>query len=559
MPMPLVFLLVLFGIVVAWAAKRALVARSDDEALRWGKPVTRERNLGAIASLWRVHPGDEAAREARVADRTWRDLSMDAVFARIDRCVTRVGQQVLYRRLRAPSLDPSAVGAFRRRVAAFEEDELLRSSFRRAMRPLAQERALDLPSLLFERAPALPREAKLAPAASVATLASCVASLVWPVALVALLLLVLANIALRMRLHPAMSIHVTGLASISDLFAASRNLAVLDTPHLATEIATLRDALARTRGHGTDVRWLTLDLLRTNEIVAAVITYLNVFLLLDVVAFVRCSRLVERTGASLRAMFETVGDLDAAWSVASFRAGEACCTPTFGPRRSPLAVAGLRHPLVEGAVPNDARLGSEGWLVLGSNMSGKSTFLRALAINAILAQSIATATCERYDGAPLVVRTLVDLQDDVLAKRSLFLAEAQAAQDMLVEGEGEADRLCVVDELFRGTNTVDRVAAGSAFLRALRRRGDTFVVAATHDVELVELLAGEYLPHHFEEAIRDGEIAFDHRLRTGASAPRNALAILALVGFPPEVVDDAAQAAGAHASWREPDPRSPSS
>jgi signal peptidase I len=200
-----------------------------------------------------------------------------------------------------------------------------------------------------------------------------------------------------------------------------------------------------------------------------------------------------------------------------------------------------------------------GWLVLGSNMSGKSTFLRALAINAILAQSIATATCERYDGPPLVVRTLVDLQDDVLAKRSLFLAEAQAAHDVLIERKGEADRLCVVDELFRGTNTVDRVAAGSAFLRALRRRGDTFAVAATHDAELVGLLAGEYLPHHFEETIRDGEIAFDYRLRTGPSATRNALAILALVGFPPEVLDDAAHTADAHRSWRESDRRPPSS
>ncbi|MBV9945780.1 MAG: hypothetical protein JOZ69_02925, partial [Myxococcales bacterium] len=240
---------------------------------------------------------------------------MDAVFARVDRCITRVGQQILYRRLRAPSLDPSAVAAFGGSVAVFEQDESVRTSFRRAVRPLAEAGTLDLAPLLFGRTLVLPREARLAPVASAATLASCAAALVWPVALIALLLLILANIALRVRLHHVMSIQATGLASISELLAATKRVVALETPRLAAEVATLRDALARTRGHGADLRWLTLDLPRANEIVATAIAYLNVFLLLDVVGCVRCSRMVERVGDSLRAIFEAVGDLDAAWSV----------------------------------------------------------------------------------------------------------------------------------------------------------------------------------------------------------------------------------------------------
>src|SRR5205823_3612184 len=101
------------------------------------------------------------------------------------------------------------------------------------------------------------------------------------------------------------------------------------------------------------------------------------------------------------------------------------------------------------------------------------------------------------------------------------------------------------DELFRGTNTVDRVAAGSAFLRALRREG-AFVVAATHDAELIGLLDGEYQPHYFQEVVAGANLEFDYTLHEGAVAPRNALAVLAMVGFPAAVIADAR----AHAAAR---------
>jgi DNA mismatch repair ATPase MutS len=114
---------------------------------------------------------------------------------------------------------------------------------------------------------------------------------------------------------------------------------------------------------------------------------------------------------------------------------------------------------------------------------------------------------------------------------------------MLAGGDDEAERLCVIDELFRGTNTADRVAAAGAFLRALSRSG-AFVLAATHDAELVKILEGDYLPHYFEERVGGSALVFDHRLRAGPVAPRNALAVLRLVGFPEGVLSEAAALLG---------------
>ena len=133
---------------------------------------------------------------------------------------------------------------------------------------------------------------------------------------------------------------------------------------------------------------------------------------------------------------------------------------------------------------------------------------------------------------------MIHVEDDLEHEKSHFYVEAESVRDMLIEKADEMDRLCVVDELFRGTNTHDRVAAGAAVLRGLHRRG-VVVVAATHDAELMDLLEAELDPHYFTERIENGRLVFDYVLHAGRAAPRNALAVLQLVGCPEDVLADA--------------------
>ncbi len=386
---------------------------------------------------------------------------------------------------------------------------------------------------------ALPRGVALVPLATASTLLSAAISFVWPLAITLLLGCIGVSIAIRLHFHDAMSGRASALGSLMDLLVAARRLSNVGSVVLSPELSSLARALARIEGYRAAVSWGALDLPRMNELAASIIMYLNVFLLLDVLAFVRSVRLVREHGATLASLFDIVGEIDAARSIASYRAGTGACTPTFTGRGSPVAIAGMVHPLLGRAVPNDVHLeSSQGWLIMGSNMAGKSTCLRALALSACLAQSIGCVTAASYSAPMLRIRTLLYVEDDVLAGKSHFLAEAQAARDMLLEGAAGHDRLCIVDELFRGTNTADRVAAGSAFLRALARDG-AFVVAASHDTELIVLLGGTFRPHYFQETIEGAALTFDYRLREGAMAPRNALAVLELVGFPAEVLAEA--------------------
>ncbi len=510
--------------------------RENERPPRWGEPVDRPRDLEALARAYgcRPHPPKHA-----VGERAWRDLSLDAVFARVDRCCTSAGQLALYRRLREPSLEVGPLRDLERRIEAFVDDEPLRDACWRALTPLGKASALAVAPLLYGKPPPLARGARWLPLVTLATFAAAVASLVWPVAVLVLLGCIVVSIAARVWLHDALGTHAVTLAALAPLLAAAERLATLECGALREEVQALGAALCELRGYRSSMSWLTLETLRMNELTATLVTYLNVFFLLDVQAYVRSVALIQRRAPALVEVLETVGELDAARAIACFRAGTPTTCASFTPRGSPIVAQALVHPLVSDAVPNDVRMHpSRGWLVMGSNMSGKSTFLRAVAVNACLAQSIGCVTAQSYSAPLLQVRTLMHVEDDLSTGQSHFLAEARAARAMLSEPVDGGELLCVVDELFRGTNTADRVATAAAVLRALNEAG-AFTLAATHDSELVSLLSSSHRPHYFQESVAGSALTFDYRLREGPVAPRNALAVLELVGFPPEVVADA--------------------
>lgn len=486
-----------------------------------------------LDGLYQARRGEDPPARS-VSDRTWRDLSLDDVFARLDRCLTVVGQQTLYRRLRR-GRDAEAFGE---RVEAFQSDSKLFDDFQTAMKPLADRDQGTLAPLLWGEPPALPRGARFFPCATIATMVAAAATFVWPVALFVVLGLVIGNIAIRVHLHHLMTLHADALGTLAKLLAAADNLVALDHPALRPEVDGVRLALGELAPWRRSLTWATLEHRSLNEVAAAVLAYLNILFLLDVNAFASSMRLLHKGKVPLQGLFDSVGELDAARSIASFRKENKHSIPAIGRKGAPIVLTGMRHPLVADAVPNDVLLARSGWLVLGSNMSGKSTALKAIALQVVLAQAILTVTSDGYAAPPLTVRTLIHIEDDLDAGKSHFHVEAEAARDMLVEECDETDRLCIVDELFRGTNTDDRVAAGTAVLRGLHRRG-VHVVAATHDAELIERLAPEFEPYHFAENVEGSAIVFDYRLCHGAAAPRNALAVLMMVGVPEDVLKDA--------------------
>jgi DNA mismatch repair ATPase MutS len=193
----------------------------------------------------------------------------------------------------------------------------------------------------------------------------------------------------------------------------------------------------------------------------------------------------------------------------------------------------LDHP-----VANSITIDEKSVLVSGSNMSGKTTFIRTLGVAAVLAESIDTVPAELWEGERCLAVTSIGRADSLLEGKSYYLAEVERVRDLLTTKGDGVRHLFLLDEIFRGTNTVERVAAGKAVLRELNR-GEDIVVVATHDIELIHLLADDYTAYHFREEVDGDDLRFDYTIKPGPSSTRNALALLRTMKFPESVLVDA--------------------
>jgi hypothetical protein len=272
--------------------------------------------------------------------------------------------------------------------------------------------------------------------------------------------------------------------------------------------------------------------------------FLNMLLFYDLhVAEAILHRVVPHRRSLLEGL-SALADLEAWSSLACFAHEQpASCWPTFIGERV-LSIEKGWHPLIEprAAVPNDLRLTPDVhiWVVTGSNMAGKSTFLRTIGLNSVLAQCGTVAMAESMTLCPLRLVSDLQVRDNLPAGESYFLAEVRHVRRMLCPPPGEAPILGLMDEPFRGTNSVEKVAAAMAVVQHLTQLSGFFAVA-THELQLTELAANgsAVANYHFREDLSSDGLIFDYRLRPGPAPTRNALRVLEREGYPPAVLESA--------------------
>lgn len=497
----------------------------------------REYDLRAVSRYFR----DIATGEQSLPDHEWADLDMDAVFARLDRTASWPGQHLLYARLRSEALSFSDLRQFDAAVSRLAGDTAERNRIQRLLERLRHAPASTLPALFGGALPVLGRGARLIPLLTVVSLATLVATAWLPKLIVGTVLLILVNLAVRLSVQSRLEAFLPAVRSLDTMLRTAKALAYVSTPELAATVAPLsrRDAHLALVARAT--RWLSFEP-RGNVVIDSFYWYINLLFLLDVSAFAWGADALRARSATLRALYEALGTIDVMCSVAVLRGEERqWCRPVFRAARArELDAISVSHPLMEQPVANSMRVDGRNILLTGSNMSGKSTFIRSLGVNAVLARTIHTVFAEAWTGPLLSVRSSIGRADSLLEGKSYYRAEVDAI-GAFFWAEGGDQRLILIDELFRGTNSIERIAAAQSVLTELDR-GDAIVIIATHDVELLELVPG-YAPFHFREEVHEGRLTFDYRLHQGASSTRNALAILELAGYPAGVVERARQTA----------------
>jgi DNA mismatch repair ATPase MutS len=251
---------------------------------------------------------------------------------------------------------------------------------------------------------------------------------------------------------------------------------------------------------------------------------------------------IKRKQKSLIVIYENIASLDAAISVASYlNSISRYCKPVFNENNTMLLID-MFHPFIETPVANSFSLENKSCLITGSNMAGKTTFIKTIGVNIILARALGICTAESANIPIAKVKTSIRRQDDLNDNKSYYYKEIESILEFINLSKSCDQYIFLIDEIFRGTNTSERLSSATAVLKHLSQKSINMVT--THDMELQNLLSDKFEMYHFMERIEDDEHFFDYLIKPGPCHSRNAIKLLELMGYPESIIEEALKLSG---------------
>lgn len=486
---------------------------------------------------------------------TIEDLGLEDVYADVDRTYTSPGANVLWNIMTDPLSDPLELSKRDASVEKLRSDERLRSRAQKIYTDCGYEVLSDYMLPLLTEYSAAPRLLILMTLFGLILLGAILVSIMTrslETAMITVLPMLLINALLGgwverredlsklrkikgLKFKGGIAYQMASMMNLMSVFKAGVRL--FEEPELAEMSPGIRENIKSVKP--------LLDNFRIFSLLARVdlLDYLAQVFLFKQVLYYRTQARLKKDNANLRRFVWAVGYVDALLSVAAYRDnldqyGETWTQPTLGGLQAHLNLVDGVHPLVEDCVPNSVELRRQGLILTGSNMSGKSTFMRVLGLNAVMAQTLHMALAKSYEASPFHIMTSIDPGDDVISGKSYFMAEAEAVRRIIEHLDGEIPGLFILDEMFRGTNPTERISASVQIIDYIQDH-NCLLILATHDRDIITYARGNFQKFYFTETVGSGGLTFDYRLRPGISGTSNAIRILDLLGYPSVITDGA--------------------
>lgn len=474
-----------------------------------------------------------------LSDKTCNDLDFQELFKFLDRTSSKVGQQFLYNKLRTIGENPKDIKLNEEIIATLSRDTHLRISIQKQLEKLENYDVYHISSLFQEEHLNPPKWFFVTKLLSFTSVVSLVLFFFDPQFLLVLLGVFIVNLGIHLWNKKNLFQY---LRSIPQLLRLNRIASYLHTigklkklnPNLGESTEVINQVKNRMsflqletklNGEFEAVAWAFLELLKIQ------------FLLEPLLSFGVLKRLNSQR-QEIENVFEFVGRIDTLVSIASLRNGLVTyCIPEICDGRK-LLVDQIYHPLIANCVTNTINVSNKSILLTGSNMSGKTSFIRAIGLNTITGLTINTCFAKAFTLPMVKIFSAIRISDDLLNDKSYYLEEVLTIKEMISESNTGNASVFLLDEVFKGTNTIERIAAGKAVLSALSKN-ENLVFVATHDIELTDMLSAEYELYHFSEVVDNRTVGFDYKLKEGELRNRNAIRILEINDYPDEVVKEA--------------------
>lgn len=476
-----------------------------------------------------------------IDDITWNDLNMDEIFKLLDYTLSAAGEEYLYHILRTPSFDIKELQRREELIEYFRIHEKERVSCQIILAKLGSTGKFSVYDYLDYLDGLGERSNKQHYIALLLIIAGSILTFFHlPLGICSLVCVFIANILSYFKIKNEIDPYITSFTYIFRLLDAADKFREQKIEVLSKENEKLQKAAHNfTRFKlGSFLLMSSGRMSASSNLIDIFLDYLRMILHLDLIQFNRMLREVRNHTEDIDLMLTTAGEIDVIIAIGAFRQGKPeHCVPDIADKPV-LRAENLYHPLIDSPVKNNINE-SRSVLITGSNASGKSTFLKTVAVNAILAQTIHTCMADFFQTSLFRVCSSMTLRDDIQGGNSYYMVEVKALKRILdMQMQEGTPVLCFVDEVLRGTNTVERIAASAQILKSLCGK-NSICFAATHDIELTQLLEAEYTNYHFEEEIEENDIFFSYKIMNGRATTRNAIKLLHIMGYDDRIVKEA--------------------
>lgn len=546
----LMFFLSIGAFLVAVFVKEAISAKKQEKRFikslyeDFGELAKKEYSLERYARMGSYYRKHE--KEGQIDDITWNDLNMDDIFKRMNYTFSASGEEYLYYTLRTAKQSGKELAHLEEVIGFFLENPDERVKVQYLMHQLGYTGKfslydyLDYLNCLGKRSN---RKHYILDALFLPLI--CILPVNYAVGICGLVLLMIYNIVSYFKEKNEIDPYITSFAYVMRLLRACDNLLKIKIPVLDEEWKEIAQHRKQLDGMRRGSFWVfsTNRSTTTGNPLDIIMDYIRMTFHVDLMKFNKMLSHLSSHIEDVDKLIACVGYVETAISVGAYRTsleGEFCIPDIGGAEK--LVLTNAYHPMLKDPVKNGIAA-ERGVLLTGSNASGKSTFLKTVAVNVILAQTIHTCTAGHYSAPFFRIFSSMSLRDDMAGGESYYIVEIKALKRILDAARDSGARvICFVDEVLRGTNTVERIAASTQILKSLTGK-NIICFAATHDIEMTELLKNDYDNYHFEEDIRDGDVFFNYKLMQGKATTRNAIKLLEIMGYDERIIDKAARQA----------------
>ena len=519
-----IILITLVNVIISIIERRKQIAKINtlwDNKLKLESFIRPNSRFDAQYRTYRDHYN----KQSFIDDKTWSDLNMDTLFHKINFNFTAIGEMRLYATLRGMFKvnQTSLINMFKDNKVFRLNVSYILSKIGKNVYPLFPDQMLPSKrNILLMFCPLLP------------FIGFAFIFLIPSKGILICLTFMILNAILSFKLKKSYDQDLKSIFYTANVIKQSQALSKIEsTPAISVDFTHFK---ASRRFSGLLAR------VESQDMVSSIIMFIKLVFMIDYVLFHLIQRSYFKYQEEVMSCYDYISLLDNHYSIAMYQHTLThYCYPKINNNINGLQMKSIIHPLLdeENAIANTIDI-SNHILLTGSNASGKSTFMKAVALNLILAQSIQTATAHSFIYQPGYVMTSMANADDVLSGDSYFMSELKSIRRLF--NTHQCNKIyCFIDEIFKGTNTTERIAASESVLSYLDNQKAYQVIAATHDVELSILLENTYNNYHFNESIQENSIFFDYKIKPGKANTRNAIELLRITQFPIDIYQRAQQ------------------